>query len=145
VNRKVKAVFKLHGNRDREELAHCAVLTIPVEEFSHLQSSGSNEGENMDAPLQDCTTEEHCDIVRFLLAGVKPVKIHLRMLAQYGQSTISQRKVYEWVERRCCAVADSLPMRCTPGFESSRKVSSPQEYTNQLNDRTNALCCKGIM
>jgi len=39
VNQKVKAIFKLHGNWDREELAHCAVLTMPVEEFSHLQYS----------------------------------------------------------------------------------------------------------
>jgi len=39
VNKKVKAIFKLRGNRDREELAHCAVLTTPVEEFSHVQYS----------------------------------------------------------------------------------------------------------
>jgi len=39
VNQKVKAIFKLRGNQDREELAHCAVLTMPVEEFSHLQYS----------------------------------------------------------------------------------------------------------
>jgi len=53
----------------------------------------------MDAPLQDCTIEEQCGVVRFLWAeGVKPVKIHRRMLAQYGQSTMSQRKVYQWVE-----------------------------------------------
>ena len=39
VNQKVKAIFKLRGNRDREELAHCAVLTVPVEEFSHVQYS----------------------------------------------------------------------------------------------------------
>jgi len=63
-----------------------------------LQSSGSNKGENMDAPLQDCTIEER-GILRFLGAeGVKPVEIR-RMLAQYGQSTMSQQKVYEWVER----------------------------------------------
>ena len=54
----------------------------------------------MDTPLQDCTIKEQCGIVRFLWAeGVKPVEIHRRMLAQYGQSTMSQRKVYEWVER----------------------------------------------
>ena len=58
-----------------------------------LQSSGSNEGENMDPPLQDCTIEEQSGVVRFLWAeGVKPMEI------QYGQSTMSQRKVYEWVE-----------------------------------------------
>ena len=27
------------------------------------------------------------------------MEIHRRMLAQYGQSTMSQRKVFEWVER----------------------------------------------
>ena len=53
----------------------------------------------MDAPLQDCTIEEQSGVVRFLWAGVKPVEIHRRMLAQYEQSTMSQRKVYEWVER----------------------------------------------
>jgi hypothetical protein len=37
VNQKVKETFKLRGNPDREELAHCALLTMPVEEFSHLQ------------------------------------------------------------------------------------------------------------
>jgi len=56
-----------------------------------LQSSGSNEGENMDAPLQDCTIEEQCGVVRFLWAeGAKPVEIHHHMLAQYGQSIMSQ-------------------------------------------------------
>jgi len=39
VNQKVKAIFKLRGNRDRAELAHCAVLTVPGEEFSHVQYS----------------------------------------------------------------------------------------------------------
>jgi len=34
-----KGNFKLRGNRDREELAHCAVLTMPVEDFSHVQYS----------------------------------------------------------------------------------------------------------
>jgi len=53
----------------------------------------------MDPPLQDCSIEEQCGIVRFLRAGVKPVEIHRRMLAQYGQSTVSQCRVYEWVER----------------------------------------------
>jgi len=39
VNQKVKAIFKLRGNLDREELAHCALLALPVEEFSHVQYS----------------------------------------------------------------------------------------------------------
>jgi len=34
VNQKVKAIFKLRGNRDKEELPLSAVLTMPVEEFS---------------------------------------------------------------------------------------------------------------
>jgi len=65
-----------------------------------LQSSGSNEGENKDPLLQDCTIEEQRGLVRFVWAeGVKPLEIHRRMLAQYGQSTTSQRKVFEWVEK----------------------------------------------
>jgi heme/copper-type cytochrome/quinol oxidase subunit 1 len=58
VIQKVKAIFKLRGNRDREELAHCTVLTMPLKSSAIcstalcLQSSGSNEGENVDAPLQ---------------------------------------------------------------------------------------------
>jgi len=41
----------------------------------------------MNAHLQDCTIEEQRGLVRFLWAEeVKPVEIHRRMLAQYGQS-----------------------------------------------------------
>jgi len=39
VNQEVMAIFKLCGNGERDELAHCAVLTMPVEEFSHVQYS----------------------------------------------------------------------------------------------------------
>jgi len=54
----------------------------------------------MGTPLQDCTVEEQRGVVRFLWAeGAKPVEIHYRMLAQYAQSTMSQQKVYGWVER----------------------------------------------
>jgi len=50
----------------------------------------------MDPPLQDCNIGEQRGVVRFLWEeGVKPVEIQRRMLAQYGQSTMSQRKVYE--------------------------------------------------
>ena len=59
-----------------------------------LQSSGSNEGENMGPPFQDSTIEEQRGVVRFLWAeGVKPVETHRRVFAHYGQSTMSQRKV----------------------------------------------------
>ena len=105
----------------------------------------------MDAPLQDCTIEEQRGVVRFLWAEVKPVEIHRRMLAQYGQSTVSQRKVYEWLERfksgRTRVTDEGRSGRpstsLTQDHKSSRKASSPQEYRNQLNDITNALCCKG--
>jgi len=39
VNHKVKAIFKLRGNQDREELPYCAILTMAVEEFSYVQYS----------------------------------------------------------------------------------------------------------
>jgi len=98
-----------------------------------FQSSGSNEGGNMNPPLQDCTVEEHRGVMLFLWAeGVKPVEIHRRMLAQYGQSTVSQRKVYEWVERfksgRTRVTDEGRSGR--PSTSRSRKASSPQEYRN---------------
>jgi len=76
--------------------------------------------------------------VRFLWAeGVKPVEIHRRMLAQYGQSTMSQRKVYEWVERfksgRTRVTDEGRSGRPstshTQDHKSSRKASL-QEYRN---------------
>jgi len=100
VNKKLKAIFKLRANRDREELAHCAILTVPVEEFSHVQYSalssvewqqrGRKHGRSFPRLHRRRTTLRS----RFLWAEeVKPVEIHRRMLAQYGQSTMSQRKV----------------------------------------------------
>ena len=72
------------------------------------------------------------------------MEIHRRMLAECGQSTVSQRKVYEWVERfksgRTRVTDEGRSGR--PSTSRSRKASSPQEYRNQLNNITNALCCK---
>jgi len=92
----------------------------------------------MDAPLQDCTIEEQRGVVRILWAeGVKPVEIHRRVLAQYGQSTVIQRKVYEWVERfksgrtRVTEGRSGRPSTSrTHDHKSSRKASSLQEYKN---------------
>ena len=104
-----------------------------------LQSSGSNWGKNMDAPLQDSTIEEQRGAVRFLWAeGAKTLEIHGRMLAEYGQSTMSQRKVYEWVERfksgRTRVTDEGRSGRPstshTQDHKSSRKASSPQECRN---------------
>ena len=90
-------------------------------------------------PLQDCTIEEQRGVVQFLWAqGVKPVEIHRRMLAQYGQSTMSQRKVYEWVERFKSGRQNVTDQGCygrpstsrTQDHKSSRKASSLQEYRN---------------
>jgi len=92
----------------------------------------------MDSPLQDCTIEE-CGIVQFLWAeGAKPVEIHHRMLAQYGQKAMSQRKVYEWVESSKSGQTGVTDEGCsgqpstsrTQVHKSSQKASSPQEYRN---------------
>jgi len=72
------------------------------------------------------------------------VEIHRHMLVQYGQSTVSKRKVYEWVERfKSCRTRVTDEGRSgRPSTSRSRKASSTQEYRNQLNDITNALRCK---
>ena len=93
----------------------------------------------MDSPLQDCIIEEQRGVLRFLwVEGAKPVEIHRRMLAQYGESTMSQRKVYEWVERfksgRTHFTDEGRSGRPstsrTQDHKSSRKASSLQEYRN---------------
>jgi len=130
VYQKVKAIFKLRGNRDREELPHCAVLTMPVEEFSHVQYSAlpSVEWKQRGRKHGRSFARLHQEIAE----GVKPVEIHRRMLAEYGQNTMSQRKVYKWVERfksgRTRVTDEGRSGR--PSTSRSRKASSPQEYRN---------------
>ena len=54
----------------------------------------------MAAPLSTCTVEEQQRVIRFLWSeGVKPSEIYRRMKVQYGDSCLSQGRVYEWVER----------------------------------------------
>ena len=53
----------------------------------------------MSARLSVCTKEEQRSVLRFLWAeGVKGTKIHARLCAQYGDSALSRRSVYEWTE-----------------------------------------------
>ena len=54
----------------------------------------------MAAPLSTCTVEEQRIVSRFLWSeGVKPSEIYRRMKVQYGDSCLSQGRVYEWVQR----------------------------------------------
>jgi hypothetical protein len=51
----------------------------------------------MAAPLLQCTQEELCAVIRLLWSpGV--AEIHRRMLLQYGDNCLTQRRVYEWLE-----------------------------------------------
>jgi len=53
----------------------------------------------MAAPLSTCTVEEQRSVIPFLWSeGVKPPEIYRRMKVQYGDSFLSQGRVYEWVE-----------------------------------------------
>jgi len=60
------------------------------------------------------------------------VEIHRRILDQYGQSTMSERKVYVWMERfksgRTRVTDEGRSGR--PSTSRSRKASSAQEYRN---------------
>uniref|UniRef100_A0A7M4EMQ5 Mos1 transposase HTH domain-containing protein n=1 Tax=Crocodylus porosus TaxID=8502 RepID=A0A7M4EMQ5_CROPO len=54
----------------------------------------------MATQLVVCTKEEQRSVIRFLWAeGVPPSEIHRRIVAQYGENCLAQRKVYEWVEK----------------------------------------------
>jgi len=57
----------------------------------------------MAAPLSTCTMEEQRSVIHFLWSeGVKPSEIYIRMKVQYGDSCLSQGRVYEWVEMTKC-------------------------------------------
>ena len=80
------------------------VLTMPVEEFSQVQYSTlpSVEWQQRGRKHGRSFARLHHRRVTWRSAVLwaekaKRVKIRRRMLAQYGQSTVSQRKVYEWV------------------------------------------------
>jgi hypothetical protein len=67
---------------------------------SSPQSISCRQCVNMDAPISKCTISERRAVMRFLWSEeIKPSGIHRRMLVQYGDKCIGQRKVYEWVER----------------------------------------------
>ena len=54
----------------------------------------------MAAPLSACAVEEQRSVIRLLWSEiVKPSEIYRRMKVQYGDSCLSQGRVYEWVER----------------------------------------------
>ena len=47
-----------------------------------------------------CTKEKQRPVIRFLWTeGVSGAEIHQRLSAQYGNSVLPQRSVYEWIER----------------------------------------------
>jgi hypothetical protein len=84
---------------------------------------------NMDAPLFICTKEEQRAVVRFLWSEVVPgAEIHRRMSVRYGNGVVSQRIVYELIERfknNCTTVnmrkqPDALPR---PLLTSTRNES----------------------
>jgi len=53
----------------------------------------------MSAHLSVCTKEEQTSVIRFLWAeGVKGAEIHARLCTQYGDNTLPQRSIYEWIE-----------------------------------------------
>jgi hypothetical protein len=54
----------------------------------------------MAAPLSVCTKEEQRSVIRFLWPeGVSGAETHRRLSAQYGNSVLPQRGVYEWIEK----------------------------------------------
>ena len=139
MNQKVQAILKLRGNRDREELALCAVFTMPVEEFSHAQYStlpsvewqqrGRKHGRSF-ARLHHRRTTWRSAVS--LGRRNETVEIHRRVLAQYGQSTMSQQEVYERVERFKLGqtrVTDE-GRSSWPSTLRGRKASSLQECRN---------------
>jgi hypothetical protein len=55
---------------------------------------------NLDGSLFICTKEEQRAVILLLWAeGVLGAEMHRWISVQYGNSVVSQRMVYEWIER----------------------------------------------
>jgi hypothetical protein len=68
---------------------------------SRPQSLSCRQCVTMETPLSECTISEQRAVMRFLWAeGIKPSVIHRRILVQYGDKCIGQKKVYEWVKSK---------------------------------------------
>jgi transposase len=81
----------------------------------------------MAAPLSTCTVEEQRSVIRFLWSeGVKPSEIYRRMKVQYGDSCLSQGRVYEWVER-----FQNRRQNVSDEHQSGRPVSVATETVKQ--------------
>jgi hypothetical protein len=54
----------------------------------------------MAAPLATCTKEEQCSVILLVSSeGVKPIEIHRRMKAQYGDACLPIQQVYKWAKK----------------------------------------------
>jgi transposase len=54
----------------------------------------------MATPLSVCTKQQQHSAIRFLWSeGVSGAETHRRLSAQYGNSVLPQRSVYEWIEK----------------------------------------------
>jgi hypothetical protein len=54
----------------------------------------------MAAPLALCSEEEQGAVIRFLWSeGVSGAEIYRRLSAQYGDSALLRRSVYEWIKK----------------------------------------------
>src|SRR5215510_14832179 len=96
-----------------------------------LQSSGSNEGENMDAPLQDCTIEEQRGVVRFLWAQVSllPKETALRHVLRWCNLT-KERPCFR---PRCCQPTDGRALFCKWLNSSTGIVNTVQCTSSSLS------------
>jgi len=137
VNQNVKAIFKLRGNWDREELPHCAVLTKFVQEFNHVKYSA----------LPSVEWQQRGRKHRRSFARLHHRRATWRSAVSLGsKETCGNSPSYvgsEWTEHhestkglsgwegsksgRIC-VTDGHSGR--PSTSRSRKAASPQEYRN---------------
>jgi transposase len=90
----------------------------------------------MAALLKNCIREEQRSVIRFLWSeGLKPREIHRRMIQQYGGSCMSERKMYQWVERfqegRTSVVDEYRSGRpCTLYWKTYADIVLGYEWTN---------------
>ena len=86
----------LHACANRQ---HLCLRLWKVSASSHSLALRCDTVE-MAAPLSVCTKEGQRGVIHFLWSeGVTGAEIHQRLSAQYGDSALPRRSVYEWIEK----------------------------------------------
>jgi hypothetical protein len=94
----------------------------------------------MAAPFSVCIKEEKGSVIRFLWANDVPrAETYSRFSAQYGNSTLPQRSVYEWITMNKTGCTSVTDVRSEGSFTSTTEENTERVPAMILDNRRVAI------